>query len=62
MSDLGESMIKGMQEALDFAEGKGTGAVARIPGRLDAGGPLADKVMRTVLKLHLSLANLAKLR
>lgn len=35
MSELGESMIRGMQEALDFAQGKDTEAIAHIPENID---------------------------
>ncbi len=37
MTELGESMIKGMQEALDFVEGKETGAIAHVPDDIDVG-------------------------
>lgn len=35
MSDLGESMMKGMQEALSFAKGEDTEAVVHIPDDID---------------------------
>jgi len=35
MSEIGESIIKGMEEALAFANGEKTGAVVHIPEEID---------------------------
>lgn len=35
MSEVGESIIKGMEEALAFAGGKKTGAIVHIPEEID---------------------------
>ena len=53
MSELSESLIRGMQEALDFAQGKDTGAVAHIPDEID--------VARIRGKLDMSQGDFAKI-
>ena len=53
MSELGESLIRGMQEALDFAQGKDTGAIAHIPDEID--------VARIRGKLDMSQGDFAKM-
>lgn len=35
MSEVGESLIKGMEEALAFAKGEKTGAVVHIPEEIN---------------------------
>ena len=52
MSELSESMMRGMQEALNFAQGKETKVVAHIPENID--------VARIRSKMRMSQGDFAK--
>ena len=53
MSELGESMIRGMEEALAFSGGSETGAVVHIPADID--------VQRIRAKMNMSQGDFAKM-
>ena len=45
MSKIGESMIKGALEALEFAQGKDNGCVAHVPSNIDVSAIRASMQM-----------------